>query len=249
MKFLSVLTLLVFGFSGFSYAQGSFPAPYQVDTAKASGVNIRSGPGSRYPVIAAVQGGQSVMILLTEPSGNWGQITWNGLPAWVYMGLMQPAGSRPSVVTPAPVEVEAEVETPGPVEDGLTAAEAAARDVAEAAANAATAAAEAAAAEKISGIICEGTSPNWSARITGTRDFVLVDGENPPQHRIIENAGTSMNSPNIQMFTTLDYTGVLRGGQCNNGLRGKNYSLVLDLIFNDGESAKMYSGCCSVNGN
>lgn len=196
------------------------------------------------------------MILLTEPSGNWGQITWNGLPAWVYMGLMQPAGSRPSVITPAPVEVETEVETsnpevetPTPVEESLTAAEAAAREAAEAEANAVAAAAEAEAAEQISGIICEGTEPNWSARITGTRDFVFVDGESAPQHRIIENAATSMNSPNIQMFTALDYTGVLRGGQCNNGLRGKNYSLVLDLIFNDGENAKMYSGCCSVNGN
>lgn len=239
-----------------AYAQ--FSLPYRVDASKADGVNVRSGPGSRFATIGVVKTGETVMVLETDAGEYWGRITWNGQPAWVYIRLMEPAipgapsstpsqtsqTNTPTGTTTPSTAVETPVETVTPIE-GLTAAEAAAAAASEAEAAAAIA------VPKVSGISCEGVAPSWSARITGSRDFVFIEeGEgNVAQHRIIENAGTSVNSANVQMFTALDYIGVLRGGQCNNGLSGKNYSLVIDLIWNNGDSAKMYSGCCSVNGN
>lgn len=251
LKTLSILTFLAFSLVVATSAYAQFSLPYRVDASKADGVNIRSGPGSRFATIGVVNVGETVIILETDPGEYWGRITWNGQPAWVYLRLMEPAIPGGAASTPAkPTQSETtsttppldEVDTVTPV-DGLTAAEAAAAAAAEAEAAAVDA------SPKVSGISCEGTEPAWSARITGSRDFVFVEGSEVAQHRIIENAGTSVNSPNVQMFTALDYIGVLRGGQCNNGLSGKNYNLVIDLILNNGDSAKMYSGCCSIAGN
>lgn len=49
-----------------------------------SDVNMRTGPGPKYPVIRAIPKGAVVNILYCNFNGTWCDLTYNGQPGWVY---------------------------------------------------------------------------------------------------------------------------------------------------------------------
>ena len=66
-------------------------------------INVRSGPGSLYPIVGVLVAGQSVPAIGRSPGGDWIQIIYIGVPegvAWVYSFLVTPSGSLPIVEPP-----------------------------------------------------------------------------------------------------------------------------------------------------
>jgi hypothetical protein len=62
-----------------------------------SAVNMRSGPGTQYPVVATLPGGATVDV--GSCSGSWCTVNWNGRDGYVSAGYLQIAGG-PGVVAP-----------------------------------------------------------------------------------------------------------------------------------------------------
>lgn len=62
-------------------------------------MNIRGGPGTNYPVVAAVAAGTALEILALNPAGDWYQVRLAGQanPVWVFAALTRTAGALESV--------------------------------------------------------------------------------------------------------------------------------------------------------
>jgi len=80
-----------------------------------SAVNVRGGPGTNYPLVGALNPGESVRISGKNPAGDWWQITLaGGVVGWVYGPLVETSGNTGAVALaeiPAP---PAPVATPVP---------------------------------------------------------------------------------------------------------------------------------------
>ncbi len=79
-------------------------------------LNVRSGPGTAYPVIGAVRKGQKLTLTGKSEDGKWWQIDLNGKPGWI---------SGQWVTTSGPVEGLAVVKVAAPPARVATAAKAA----------------------------------------------------------------------------------------------------------------------------
>jgi hypothetical protein len=88
----------------------SAPITAEVNAGNAQ-LNVRSGPGTGYPVVAKVPTGTVLPVLGRNDTGDWVEVTTSGAGGsigWVssaYVGLSQPAGALPVVVPtnlPAP---------------------------------------------------------------------------------------------------------------------------------------------------
>ena len=87
-------------------AQAALPAPtpgpaFAAATRK---VNIRSGPGTDYPVLASTTDGDRFKITGRNILGDWWRIDYNGQHAWIYAPyvIATDAGAVTIVPTPAP---------------------------------------------------------------------------------------------------------------------------------------------------
>ena len=76
---------------------------------RAGGVNVRSGPGTAYPLLAILEEGQQFDIVGRNPAGDWWQICClAGEQGWVYARLVDTAGATGAVA------VVANIPTPPP---------------------------------------------------------------------------------------------------------------------------------------
>ena len=89
---------------------GSAPITAEVNAGSVQ-LNVRSGPGTTYPVVAKVSTGTVLAVLGRNDTGDWVEVTTSGgagSTGWVssaYVGLSQPAGALPVIVPtnlPAP---------------------------------------------------------------------------------------------------------------------------------------------------
>jgi len=87
---LVLITLVsLFSFSAFAAQTGTYKI-----TAEPS-LRIRSGPGTGYSKLGNVYCGQTVTV--TEVSGNWGKITYNGVTGWIsleYASYVTPSNNN-----------------------------------------------------------------------------------------------------------------------------------------------------------
>lgn len=82
-------------------------------------INIRSGPGTNYPVATSVAAGTALEILALNPAGDWYQVRLGGQadPVWVFASLTRTSGALDSVKRltaeelPAPPVAAAAVQT------------------------------------------------------------------------------------------------------------------------------------------
>lgn len=94
-----------------------------------SAVNVRGGPGTNYPLVGALNPGESVRITGKNPVGDWWQILLtNGATGWVYGSLVETSGNTsvvalaeipaPPAATATPVPA-APTNTPVPAPPGV----------------------------------------------------------------------------------------------------------------------------------
>lgn len=87
-------------------AQAALPAPTPgpATAAATRKVNIRSGPGTDYPILASTTAGDSFDITGRNILGDWWRIDYNGRHAWIYAPYVvaTDAGAVAIVPTPAP---------------------------------------------------------------------------------------------------------------------------------------------------
>ncbi len=103
MKRLPVIVCLCLLFTSVfsvAYAQSGVSLTVQV-----SGLNVRQGPGTDYPVISSLNAGDTVTALGKDSAGDWYQVqTAAGGTGWVNAAYVQPAGDTgglPVVAAPA----------------------------------------------------------------------------------------------------------------------------------------------------
>ncbi|MBP7961949.1 MAG: DUF5107 domain-containing protein [Caldilineaceae bacterium] len=72
-----------------------------------SAANVRSGPGTTYPVVGGATAGQSYDVLAQNSAGTWLKFTFNGQPAWIFAALA-------TVDRPDLVPITTEIPTPAP---------------------------------------------------------------------------------------------------------------------------------------
>ncbi len=95
------------------------PAASEVACAVASGtggvINVRSGPGTRYAIIASLTAGQSYPALGQLTSGGWYEASVNGQPGWVSASVTRLAGECGGLAAvAAPVDARLAPTQPAP---------------------------------------------------------------------------------------------------------------------------------------
>lgn len=71
---LLIACLAVVGFSTPAQAESGFVS---------AGVNLRSGPGVNYPIVATVNSGQFLEINGCVTEWNWCEVSWRGFSGWI----------------------------------------------------------------------------------------------------------------------------------------------------------------------
>lgn len=77
--------------------------PVAVVNADQDQINVRSGPGTDYPIVGILVAGQSVPALGKSPGGNWVMVAYPGVAggvAWVYSFNITVKGELPIVEPP-----------------------------------------------------------------------------------------------------------------------------------------------------
>ena len=88
-----------------------------------NGVNVRSGPGTDYPVAGAINGGEQADIVAKNPQGDWWQVALpTGGTGWVYGPLVQAVGDTASIVVATDIPAAPPTPTPAPIAEVPTAA-------------------------------------------------------------------------------------------------------------------------------
>lgn len=81
------------------------PEPVAAFSVNSASVNVRSGPGTAFPVIGRLNRGQSFPITGKNEDGSWWQFAYNGKTGWVI-------GSNVSTTSTAAVEIAANIPRP-----------------------------------------------------------------------------------------------------------------------------------------
>lgn len=80
-----------------------------------SALNVRSGPGTDYPIIAALQQGEIANITGKNTNGDWWEIALaNGQTGWVFGSLVTTAGDVTGVAVAANIPAPPPTATPAP---------------------------------------------------------------------------------------------------------------------------------------
>ena len=97
------------------------PRPQPVGVVQADKVNVRKGPGTRYPLVAQVAKGTRLEILGRNQAGDWWQVCCvNGQQVWIVGKLVQVEGDSSgvqvvaSIPPPPPTPIPAPTPTPVP---------------------------------------------------------------------------------------------------------------------------------------
>jgi uncharacterized protein YraI len=87
-------------------------------------MNVRSGPGTAYPVVGALNGGQQAEIIGKNPEGDWWQISLPGdVTGWVLGQLVTTAGDTASIAVATNIPPAPPTATPAPVAEAPPAQE------------------------------------------------------------------------------------------------------------------------------
>jgi len=70
------------------------PTPVPAQVALSQNVNVRSGPGTTYPLVGSGNQGQTFRITGKNPAGDWWQIDFNGQTGWVIGQLVTVTGGE-----------------------------------------------------------------------------------------------------------------------------------------------------------
>ncbi len=98
------------------------PTPQPAGPSARQAANVRGGPGTVYPIIGGLRGGDPVNIIARNPAGDWFQIRLpNGNEGWVAASLIANASATglpvaaniPPLPTPAPTATPPPPPTPG----------------------------------------------------------------------------------------------------------------------------------------
>ncbi len=80
-----------------------------------SQINVRSGPGTDYEIIGALQTGESAPIMAKNNSGDWWQVTLNnGQQGWVFGQLVETSGDAAAIAVAANIPPPPPTATPAP---------------------------------------------------------------------------------------------------------------------------------------
>lgn len=86
------------------------------DAAATAALNVRTGPGTNYPVIAALSPNQIVQVGQCNTSNTWCQVTATNIRGWASARYLRPVGPttppRPAPVTPGNPDVGFSINTP-----------------------------------------------------------------------------------------------------------------------------------------
>jgi uncharacterized protein YraI len=86
-------------------------------------LNVRSGPGTAYPVVGALNSGEQADIVAKNPEGDWWQVTLpSGGTGWVYGPLVQAQGDTSAIAVASDIPPAPPTPTPAPVAEAPTAA-------------------------------------------------------------------------------------------------------------------------------
>lgn len=86
-----------------------------------NGLNVRSGPGTAYPVVGALASGEQAEIIAKNPEGDWWQVTMpTGGTGWVYGQLVQTSGDTASIAIATDIPAAPPTPTPAPVAEAPT---------------------------------------------------------------------------------------------------------------------------------
>ena len=83
---------------------GTPPGAIAIVTMEQDQINVRSGPGTDYPIVGVLIAGQQIPALGRSVGGDWVQIAYPGVEggvAWVYAPLVEVQGSL-QVIEPPP---------------------------------------------------------------------------------------------------------------------------------------------------
>lgn len=81
----------------------------------ASALNVRSGPGTDYPIIDALQQGESANITGKNGGGDWWEVLLDtGQTGWVYSSLVTTSGDTTAVAVAANIPTPPPTATPAP---------------------------------------------------------------------------------------------------------------------------------------
>jgi uncharacterized protein YraI len=79
-------------------------------------LNVRSGPGTDYPIVGTVTSGQQSDITAKNPEGDWWEITLpSGQTGWVYAPLVQTSGDTSTIAIATNIPAAPPTPTPAPV--------------------------------------------------------------------------------------------------------------------------------------
>ncbi len=79
-------------------------------------MNVRSGPGTAYPIVGALRAGEQADILGKNPQGDWWQIALpTGQSGWVFGALVQTSGDLTTVAVASNIPEPPPTPTPAPV--------------------------------------------------------------------------------------------------------------------------------------
>ena len=159
-----------------STAQAVVAAPAQPVVRATDLLNVRSGPGTNYDLVGALEAGGSATINGKNETGDWWQVTLaNGQQGWVYGVLVETTGDTAAIAVAANIAPPPPTATPVPAVEAPTVQPTA---VAVAPAPEAAATAEPVAAP---------------APVTGGNDFVVIE-----KHLwdVIENGG-QLDGPSV----------------------------------------------------
>jgi hypothetical protein len=88
----------------------------------AEGLNVRSGPGTAYPVVGALDSGEQADIVATNPEGDWWEVNVStGGTGWVYGPLVQTSGDTGTIAVASDIPPAPPTPTPAPIAEVPTA--------------------------------------------------------------------------------------------------------------------------------
>ena len=95
-------------------------APYALSRSGSQPVNLRSGPGTQFPVVGSLSGSEKLVINTQEPRGEWIPVDYPDAPqgiAWVWSQLVMVVDAGDQNAAPAPT---VQVSASNPRRDGDT---------------------------------------------------------------------------------------------------------------------------------
>ncbi len=90
--------------------------PKSPQVAASDGINVRSGPGTAFPIVGALEAGEIAAATGKSPAGDWWQVLLNsGEQGWVFSQLVTTSGAFDNISVPANIPEPPPTPVPTPV--------------------------------------------------------------------------------------------------------------------------------------